>query len=430
MLRLLTFGSLSVHATSGLLAGSVAQPRRLAVLVLVARGAKRGTTRSKVLGLLWPDSDEEQGRRVVTQALYALRRDLGDDDAIVGTQELRLNSDLVWCDATEFDAALSRGEAANAVALYHGPFLDGFRLPSAPEFERWADDERVALRHRMHTALEGLAHEAEQRAAHEDAASWWRRRAADDPLNARIAIALMQSLAAAGDRAAAIRHAGVFEALMAEELELPADRDVLALAERLRREAHSTTTSPSPNAPARERGAPPVARAATARTPSVAVLPLALLGPNRVSEDYHSWSEELAEEIICALLPVPEVRVISRTASFALGIDPGLTTLRSELGVSHAIEGSLRRTDAGLRITLRLIETAEGHALSWERFDCAMIDSHALQERIARAVCRARAGERFEIEERRRGHWPLPAFLPVYFTLAGTFSVTPYFASD
>jgi TolB-like protein len=112
------------------------------------------------------------------------------------------------------------------------------------------------------------------------------------------------------------------------------------------------------------------------------VLPLALLGPNRVPEDYHSWSEELAEEIICALLPIPELRVVARSASFALGIDPGLAILRNELRVSHAIEGSLRRTETGLRVTLRLIETSEGHALSWERFDCAL-DSESLQERIA-----------------------------------------------
>jgi len=381
VLRLLTFGSLSVHGSDGLLAGSAAQPRRLAVLVMVARGGKRGATRAKLLALLWPDADDEQGRRVVTQALYALRRDLGSDEAIVGTQELRLNSDHVWCDATEFEAALARGETAHAVSLYHGPFLDGFRLPSAPEFERWADDERGALRHRLHDALEGLARDASSRSAHGEAATWWRRRAADDPLNGRVALSLMQALAAAGDRVSAIRHAGVFEALMAEELEMPADREVLELAERLRREAHGPASSPATPMVIAERAAPPAPRGART-SPSVAVLPLALLGPNRVPEDYHSWSAALAEEIICALLPMPELRVVARSASFALGIDPGLTILRNELGVSHAIEGSLRRTETGLRVTLRLIETSEGHALSWERFDCAL-DSESLQERIA-----------------------------------------------
>jgi hypothetical protein len=50
---------------------------------------------------------------------------------------------------------------------------------------------------------------------------------ARDPLDARIAIALMQSLAAGGDRVGAIQHARVHEILIAEELSLPADRDVV-----------------------------------------------------------------------------------------------------------------------------------------------------------------------------------------------------------
>src|SRR5262249_28759650 len=255
-----------------------------------------------------------------------------------------------------------------------------FRLASAPEFERWADDERAALRHRLHTALEGLAQDADQRGAHGESASWWRRRAADDPLNGRVAAALMRALAAAGDRVGALRHAAIFEALMAEGLELPPDREVIELAERLRHEAHTPVTSPPPSA-----SVSAAARnvAANRTAPSVAVLPLALLGPNRVPEDYHGWSEELAEEIICALLPVADMRVFSRTASFALGIDPGITMLRDELGASHAIEGSLRKTEnGGLRVTLRLIETTEGHAVSWERFHCSAEDVPA-QERIA-----------------------------------------------
>src|SRR5215213_6358450 len=98
MLRLLTLGGLAVHGPDGPLTGSAAQPRRLAVLALVARSGKRGVSRAKLLGLLWPDAREEQGRRVLAQALYALRRDLGDDRAVVGNQDVRLDPDVLWCD--------------------------------------------------------------------------------------------------------------------------------------------------------------------------------------------------------------------------------------------------------------------------------------------------------------------------------------------
>jgi DNA-binding SARP family transcriptional activator len=345
----------------------------LAVLAIVARGGHRGAARGKVLSLLWPDADDEQGRRVVTQALYALRRDLGRDDAILGTQDLRLNREVLACDADEFDTALERGDAATAAALHVAPFLEGFRLATAPEFERWADDERSALQHRLHVALESLARGAEQRGAHNEAVDWWRRRAATDPLNARVTVALMRALAAAGDRGGALRQAAIFEALIGEELGLPADREVLQVAESIRREMAVAV---------------PVNIAATAKTTNlagkaVAVLPFAILGPNRVSSDDRPWCDELAEELITALLDVPTLRVVARSASFALGPSPGLAAMRDELAVSHAIEGSVRRTTTGLRVNLRLIDASQGRAVHWERFDCAHGEIDAMSEPIA-----------------------------------------------
>jgi DNA-binding SARP family transcriptional activator len=372
VLRLLTFGSLSVFDTDGPLAGAAAQPRRLAILAVIARGGQRGATRGKLLALLWPDADEEQGRRVVTQALYALRRDLGHDDALVGTQDLRLNREVLWCDVEAFDSALARGDTADAVALYAAPFLDGFRVASAPEFERWADDERLALQHRLHVALEALARGAEERGAHGESAAWWRRRAADDPLNARVAVSLMRSLATAGDRGGALRHAAIFEALLGEELGVPADREVLQLAESIRREL---ATSPTEKPPA-ARTVPTLTRRA------VAVLPFALLGPSRTTHDDRPWCDEIADELITALLDVPQLEVVARSVSFALGPNPGLEALRSELAVSHAIEGSVRRTSTGFRVNIRLVDTSEGRAIFWERFDCVAGEAEEIAARF------------------------------------------------
>jgi DNA-binding SARP family transcriptional activator len=375
VLRLLTFGSLSVHGTDGPLAGAAAQPRRLAVLAIIARGGRRGATRGKLLALLWPDADEDQGRRVVTQALYALRRDLGRDDTLVGTQDVRINSNALWCDVEAFDSALARGDAASAVTLYAAPFLDGFRLASAPEFERWADDERLALQHRLHVALEALAGSAEERGALSDAVAWWRRRAADDPLNARVTVALMRTLAAAGDRGGALRHAALFEALLHEELGIAADRDVIALAESIRRDLTSASPESASTSQARTMSA--------SSRKAIAVLPFALLGPNRTAHDDRPWCDELADEMITALLDVPGLEVIARTASFALGANPGLVALRERLGVSHAIEGSVRRTPSGFRVHVRLIETTDGRAVLWERFDCESREIDSMAEQVA-----------------------------------------------
>lgn len=375
MLRLLTLGGLSVHGAGGPLAGATAQPRRLAVLALLARGGARGVSRAKLLALLWPDASDEQGRRVVTQALYALRRDLGDDRCISGTQDLRLATEVIWCDVEAFDSALERGEAQDAAALYAGPFLDGFRLPSAPEFERWADDARAAIQHRLHDALERLARDAEGTGALDHAIAWWRRRAADDPLNARVALHVMRVLAASGDRSGALRHARFFEALSAQELGLPADRVVLDLAATIRRDAHAVEANP-PRAklPPRDDGA------------AIAVLPFAHLGVEADDDEQRRWRDGLAEEMIGELTREVSLRVLARTASFSLGASPGLAALRAEPGIALALEGSVRRTAGSVRVTARLLHVAGGHSLWSERFECPLHDGVSAQDQVARTV--------------------------------------------
>src|SRR4030095_7048790 len=188
--------------------------------------------RDKVLALLWPDADDERGSRTLAQALYVLRKDLGTDDAITGTSTLCRDPAIASSDVAEFASAVSRGEDERAVALYQGPFLDGFRVTGAEEFDRWAERERAALAQDYSRVLESLARAAHARGDPLAAVSWWQKLAALDPLNARVTVGLMESLAAAGDRAGAIRQARVYELLVEQELDLPPDKEVRALADR------------------------------------------------------------------------------------------------------------------------------------------------------------------------------------------------------
>ncbi|MDF2772036.1 MAG: transcriptional activator protein [Geminicoccaceae bacterium] len=231
MLRIKTLGALTVTREGRSVTGAASQPRRLAMLALLARAGEQSVGRDRLIAVLWPDIEEERARRNLTHALYALRRDLGDEDTIQGAKDLRLDPERIGVDVREFTEALAQGRLAHAVSLYGGPFLDGFHLAGVPEFERWAEDERQALQQRFSETLETLARRAGDAA---EATGWWRRLAGVDPLNARYALGLMEALAATGDVAGALRHARVHETLLAEQLELPPDRDVVALAERLR----------------------------------------------------------------------------------------------------------------------------------------------------------------------------------------------------
>ena len=224
MIRVHTLGGLAVRGGDGKpVVGSGAQPRRMAILALLARAGERGTSRDRILGLLWPDAGDERGARSLTQAIYALRKDLSTEDVITGAKELRLEPGLASSDVAEFASAVSRGDDARAVALYDGPFLDGFHLPGAEEFSRWADRERAALAQDYMRSLESLARTALARGDASAAVVFWRKVTALEPLNARLTIGLMNALAAAGERAGAIKQAHLYQLLVEQELDLPAD---------------------------------------------------------------------------------------------------------------------------------------------------------------------------------------------------------------
>jgi serine/threonine-protein kinase len=203
-LQLRTLGGLSLSRGTENLTGAVTQRLRLAILVLLGTAGEAGMSRDKLQAYLWAESDVRRARHVLNQLLYAQRRQVGEQSLFLGRKTLRLNPLLIWADVVAFEDALRRGDLEGAVALYRGPFLDGFFLKDAPEFERWADDQRAALARKAVAALTTLAERAGGAGDHRGAADWWRHAARVDPYDSRTALALVLALAAAGDRAGAL----------------------------------------------------------------------------------------------------------------------------------------------------------------------------------------------------------------------------------
>lgn len=234
--KLRVLGGAFVESQDGPLTGRIAQRHRLALLSLLAAAPAGTLSRDKLMTYLWPERDAEHARNLLNQTTYVLRKTLGEEALISIGDELRLNPDVVTADAHEFEAAIEGEELERAVALYRGPFLDGFHLPDAHEFERWVDRERSRLARRHRDALEALAEAAESRGDLRAAVRWSRRLAAEEPYSSRVALRLMRALAAAGDPAGALRHARVHEALVRDEFGRGPDAEVSALAGRLRAE--------------------------------------------------------------------------------------------------------------------------------------------------------------------------------------------------
>jgi DNA-binding SARP family transcriptional activator/TolB-like protein len=244
VLRLRTLGGLSLEGPDGPLTGPAVQRHRLALLALLAVAGQRGLSRDRILAYLWPETDAERASHTLAQTLYALRRLLGLPELTLGSAEIRLNPAAIASDIAEFEEALARGEFERAVALYGGHFLEGFHLHAVPAFERWMDEVRTSCLRRLEGALTSLAEVARTRGDTRAAVEWWRRLAALSPLSTWTAVGLMGALVAAGDRAGALRHARIHEALLRQELDVEADPEVLSLALRLREQPGEDSATP------------------------------------------------------------------------------------------------------------------------------------------------------------------------------------------
>lgn len=208
------FGGASIEGPSGPLGGRAVQRHRLGLLALLALHPR--INREKVIAYLWPSASEARGRRLLSDSIYRIQRGLKRETIIAAGDDLRLNHERLPSDVAQFRAAVDAGDYARAVELYSGPFLDGFFIADADEFERWTARVRDDLAADHLRSLEALAAAAEEAGDRAAATRWWRRAAAADPLSTRFALGLMRSLARAGDRGAAIR-AGQAHARMLEE---------------------------------------------------------------------------------------------------------------------------------------------------------------------------------------------------------------------
>ena len=259
MHRLTLLGAFRIDAPDGPVGGSASRGRHAALLALLARSGGKGMQRETITALLWPEAEAERARHSLEQAIYVLRRALGQDIIVALGPALSLNPKRVTTDVEEMLAAIEAREWEAAVSCYGGPFLEAFHLSGAPDFERWLDAERSELHHRQVAALREAAESQTAAGDHAGAAGIWRRLAAADRLSAPAVLGLMRALAAAGHRSAAIAAARVHETLLRQELDAAVDPEVVALADQLRREpagpawAEAVPAAPAIAAPAGRR---------------------------------------------------------------------------------------------------------------------------------------------------------------------------------
>lgn len=118
----------------------------------------------------------------------------------------------------------------------------------------------------------------------------------------------------------------------------------------------------------------------------IAVLPFTNMS-NDPDNEY--FSDGISEEILNALVKANRMNVIARTSSFAFkGKNQDIKEIARTLGVTHILEGSVRRANNKVRITAQLIDAATGAHLWSETYDRELLDVFAIQDEIAAKVVR------------------------------------------
>ena len=120
---------------------------------------------------------------------------------------------------------------------------------------------------------------------------------------------------------------------------------------------------------------------------SIAVLPFVVRSTDVEQE---LFADGLTEEILNSLARTPDLQVASSTSSFVFK-DSGddIKTIAESLGVSHILEGSVRRSGETLRITARLIRASDGFELWSQPYNRQFADVIAIQEDIAIQIANA-----------------------------------------
>lgn len=157
MLTINTMGVFELLDSAGMpIHGVMSRDKRVALLIYLLLAKPRSAhRRDALLALFWPEQDAPRARNSLRQSLHLLRRTLGDHVIIASNAAVEVNRNLLTCDVLEFEALLDAGRPREALNLFRGPFMPGFYIAGAAQYNDWMETERDRLRQRaLDTVLE------------------------------------------------------------------------------------------------------------------------------------------------------------------------------------------------------------------------------------------------------------------------------------
>ena len=102
------------------------------------------------------------------------------------------------------------------------------------------------------------------------------------------------------------------------------------------------------------------------------------------------FSDGISEDITTDLSKISALGVVARNTAFTFkGKSVDICDLAKKLGVSHVLEGSVRKAGGRVRINAQLIDGESGDHLWAERYDRDLEDIFAIQDEISKAIVKA-----------------------------------------
>jgi adenylate cyclase len=359
-----------------------------ALLALLAMGSGDVHSRERLAGLLWSEHGDRQARDSLKQALVRLRRCVGGVEGGV----LRTDRQSIALDRTAFDvdvlaferlvAAGTLDSLAQATEIYRGDLLEGIVIRD-PAFEDWLLVERQRLGQLFERALAGLMAQALAAGHGERAAEAARRLLQVDPLSEAAYRTLMQVHADEGQTSRAIKLYKALRDRLHREMGIQPEPETKALCERIRvrqtAAAASAEPVPTPESPAPDRDDSPAAAKS-----SIAVLPFLNLGGD---PEQRYYSDGISEDIATGLSRFRSLLVIARNSAFQYrdqAVD--VRTVAHDLGVHYVVEGSVRKADDRIRVTVQLIDATTGNHLWAQQYDHELSNLFTVQDEVTQTI--------------------------------------------
>jgi DNA-binding SARP family transcriptional activator/TolB-like protein len=408
--------------------------RKMALLAYLAL-APGPVPRPVAAELLGDVGSEQEQRAALRQALYLIRKST-HDQAILSDRksDLSLNVELVQADVRLFQKAMTEhGPTAleAAVELYRGPFLEGFKSPSAA-FENWLQSRRTELLEDVIAAVLALSDQAAAKSDHANALAYARRVLTFDELREDAHRRVMTCLAALGQRTKALRHYKLTRKLLAEELGVLPEAATTALHDAIARgdvHVERGENSPPPRLKAIEErlvrwGLPAVLHGAEfSRSNVLAAIALVIVGGSL------AWYERPAEppDATPSIAVLPFTSNIKDAAGEAISVEQDLSSLLSahpglrvvSLGqvsaedldrqwtkARYALHGFVRPASNKLQVTVQLIDAERGDQVWADLLEAEGNDIGALEQQIAYRIYESLVGFTGQIERNeQRAAW-------------------------